>query len=147
METMAAEGRLPPRTNWSSTRCSALDIADLLESLFEKHALRGGCACCTMQTKGRKSVLRHFTEPMAEPSITHLERRKIEAGVLIPMVQAFQRAVGQDRAHEVTREVILALARKDGERGAERFGTEFGRAGTGRWPLGGWRQSRHRASG
>lgn len=29
---------------------------------------------------------------MAEPSITHLERRKIEAGVVIPMVQAFQRA-------------------------------------------------------
>ena len=28
---------------------------------------------------------------MAEPRITHLERRKIEAGVLIPMVQAFQR--------------------------------------------------------
>ena len=44
---------------------------------------------------------------MAEPSITHLERRKIEAGVLIPMVQAFQRAIGKERANEIAREVIF----------------------------------------
>jgi len=59
---------------------------------------------------------------MPTPTITHLERRKIEAGVLIPMVQAFQRAIGVDRANEVAREVILQLARKDGEAWAEQFG-------------------------
>jgi len=53
---------------------------------------------------------------MGEPTITHLERRKIEAGVLIPMVQAFQRAIGKERANEIAREVLLELARKDGER-------------------------------
>ena len=38
---------------------------------------------------------------MEEPKITHLERRKIEAGVLIPMVQAFQHAFGDERATEL----------------------------------------------
>jgi len=62
---------------------------------------------------------------MGEPAITHLERRKIEAGVLIPMVQAFQRAIGKERANEVAREVIMELARKDGERWAQQFGTDL----------------------
>ena len=62
---------------------------------------------------------------MQEPTITHLERRKIEAGVLIPMVQAFQRAIGNERANEIAREVIMELARKDGERWAQRFGTDL----------------------
>lgn len=53
---------------------------------------------------------------MSQPAITHLERRKIEAGVLIPMLQAFQRAIGMERANEIAREVIIGLARK-GERG------------------------------
>ena len=47
---------------------------------------------------------------MAGPSITHLERRKIEASVLIPMVQAFQRSVGKERANEIAGEVIRELA-------------------------------------
>jgi hypothetical protein len=62
---------------------------------------------------------------MADSSITHLERRKIEAGVLIPMVQAFQRAIGKERANEIAREVIIELARKDGERWAQQFGTDL----------------------
>ena len=62
---------------------------------------------------------------MQEPTITHFERRKIEAGVLIPMVQAFQHAIGKERANEIAREVILELARKDGERWAQRFGTDL----------------------
>lgn len=49
---------------------------------------------------------------MPQPSIAHLERRKIEAGVLIPMVQAFQRAIGKERANEIARAVIVELARK-----------------------------------
>ena len=62
---------------------------------------------------------------MPQPHITHLERRKIEAGVLIPMVQAFQRAIGKDKANEIAREVIVELAKKDGELWAKRFGTDI----------------------
>ena len=62
---------------------------------------------------------------MTEPNITHLERRKIEAGVLIPMVQAFQRAFGKERANAVAREVIVQLARQDGERWARQFGDDL----------------------
>ena len=62
---------------------------------------------------------------MPDSSITHLERRRIEAGVLIPMVQAFQRAIGKERANEIAREVIVALARKDGERWAGEFGADL----------------------
>jgi len=49
---------------------------------------------------------------MAEPKITHLERRKIEAGVLTLMVQVFQRAIGKECVNEFTREVIFELAGK-----------------------------------
>lgn len=62
---------------------------------------------------------------MTEPSITHLERRKIEAGVLIPMVRAFQQAIGKERANEIAREVIRELARQDGRRWAQRFGDDL----------------------
>jgi predicted ArsR family transcriptional regulator len=62
---------------------------------------------------------------MPQPNITHLERRKIEAGVLIPMVQAFQRAIGKERANEIAREVIVELARKDGARWAQQFGDDL----------------------
>jgi len=48
---------------------------------------------------------------MTQPTLTHLERRKIEAGVLVPMIQAFQRAIGTEKANEVAREVIVELAR------------------------------------
>lgn len=84
-------------------------------------------------------------------AITHLERRKIEAGVLIPMVQAFQRAIGKERANEIAREVIRGLARQDGSRWAAQFGQDLEamrkvaalwaaggglelQAGTSRWP-------------
>ena len=62
---------------------------------------------------------------MPQPSITHLERRKIEAAVLIPMVQAFQRAIGKERANEIAREVIIELARKDGAQWAQQFGNDL----------------------
>jgi hypothetical protein len=68
---------------------------------------------------------------MAKPSIAHLERRKIEAEILIPMVQAFQRPIGKEHAKEIAREVTFELARKDGERWAQQFGqdlTAMGRA-------------------
>jgi len=62
---------------------------------------------------------------MPGPTINHLERRKIEAGVLIPMLQAFQLAIGEDRANEVARHAISELARKDGERWAQQFGPDL----------------------
>ena len=43
---------------------------------------------------------------MADSQLTHLERRKIEGGVLIPMVQAFQRAIGKEQANAIARDVI-----------------------------------------
>jgi predicted ArsR family transcriptional regulator len=45
--------------------------------------------------------------------------------VLIPMVQAFQRALGNERANEIAREVIIELARKDGARWAQQFGDDL----------------------
>jgi hypothetical protein len=62
---------------------------------------------------------------MPAPNITHLERRKIEGGVLIPMVQAFQKAIGKERANDIAREVIVELARQDGERWAQQFGKDL----------------------
>lgn len=62
---------------------------------------------------------------MTEPTITHLERRKIEAGVLIPMIRAFQRAMGKEQANQIAREVIRELARQDGRRWAKRFGHDL----------------------
>jgi predicted ArsR family transcriptional regulator len=59
---------------------------------------------------------------VTQPTLTHLERRKIEAGVLVPMIQAFQRAIGAERANEIAREVIVELARKEGARWAEQNG-------------------------
>lgn len=62
---------------------------------------------------------------MNAPGITHLERRKIEAGVLIPMLQAFQRAIGAERANAIAREVIVELARQDGARWSQQFGADL----------------------
>jgi predicted ArsR family transcriptional regulator len=58
-------------------------------------------------------------------NLSHLERRKIEAGVLVPMVQAFQRAIGKERANQIARDVILELARQDGERWAREYGQDL----------------------
>ena len=71
--------------------------------------------------------------------VTHLERRKIEAGVLIPMLQAFQRAFGKERANEIAREVIRDLARQDGSRWAAQFGQDLEalRKVAGVWSAGG----------
>ena len=60
-----------------------------------------------------------------QPNITHLERRKIEAGVLIPMVQAFQKAIGKEKANEIARQVIVELAKQDGERWAGQYGSDL----------------------
>jgi hypothetical protein len=62
---------------------------------------------------------------MDAPAITHLERRKIEGGVMIPLVLAFQAAIGKERANEIARSVIVDLAQKDGVRWAKQFGSDL----------------------
>lgn len=47
-------------------------------------------------------------------NITLLEQRKIEAGVLVPLIKAFQQEFGVERATAVAREVIIGLARQSG---------------------------------
>jgi hypothetical protein len=81
----------------------------------------------------------NFQKLEGQPAITHLERRRIEAGVLIPMVQAFQKAFGAEGANGIAREVIMELARKDGEQWAGRFGTDLAALEqvTGLWAAGG----------
>ena len=77
---------------------------------------------------------------MPRDTVTHLERRKIQAEVLIPMVQAFQRAIGKERAHEIAREVIVELARNDGARWAQQFGDDLSgmeKKASGVWAAGG----------
>lgn len=59
---------------------------------------------------------------MSALTMTHFERRKVEARVPIPMIEAFQRVMGKAEANAVARGVILELARKDGALRAERFG-------------------------
>ena len=57
--------------------------------------------------------------------ITHLERRRIEAGVLVPMIQAMRSELGRERADEIARKVIVELARQDGERWAAQEGRDL----------------------
>lgn len=62
---------------------------------------------------------------MPETTVSHLERRKIEAGVLVPMIQGFQQAIGKERANAVAGDVIAELARADGAAWAQRFGDDL----------------------
>jgi hypothetical protein len=73
---------------------------------------------------------------MSADDLTLLERRKIEGKVLIPMVQAFQRAIGRERANEIAREVILEFARASGAGWAGQFGNGLAGAGGSRRRLG-----------
>ncbi len=58
----------------------------------------------------------------AVAKLTLLERRAIEAGVLVPLIRAFQREFGDDRAAEVARRAIVAIAEEQGRQRAERKG-------------------------
>ena len=50
---------------------------------------------------------------MAE--LTLLERRRIEAGVLVPVIRAMQAEFGEERVNEVVGKTIRDLAREQGE--------------------------------
>jgi hypothetical protein len=57
--------------------------------------------------------------------LTHLERRKIQGRVLIPMVRAFEEAFGVEQASAVALRVIQDLARPEGEAWTQQFGDDL----------------------
>ena len=93
---IAIIGRVPCRSTGYEVKGEILDYGDVIESC----RLPGRELCYHSQLKGVY---------MSEPTVTHLERRKIEAGVLIPMVQAFQLAIGKERADEIAQEVASCI--------------------------------------
>ncbi len=53
---------------------------------------------------------------------TLLQRRGIEAEVLIPFVRRLENEIGRERAHEIARETIADIARKQGQAAAAALG-------------------------
>lgn len=53
-----------------------------------------------------------------------LERRRIEAGVLVPIIRAMQAEFGEERVNEVVARTIRCLARAQGEADRERLHVE-----------------------
>jgi predicted ArsR family transcriptional regulator len=47
--------------------------------------------------------------------LTLLERRKVEAGVLVPLIRAFQAAFGEDQVNPIVARTIQDVARSQGE--------------------------------
>ena len=52
-------------------------------------------------------------------TITLLQRRGIEAEVLIPLIRRMEQELGRDRAHQIARDTIEAIAREQGAAVAE----------------------------
>ena len=52
--------------------------------------------------------------PDPKPRIPLLQQREIEAGIVGPLVRAFAREVGQERAVSILRQVVTDLARRGG---------------------------------
>jgi predicted ArsR family transcriptional regulator len=52
--------------------------------------------------------------------LTLLERRRVEAGVLVPIIRAMQAEFGQERVNEVVARTIRDIARAQGEEARER---------------------------
>src|SRR5579871_5297076 len=58
----------------------------------------------------------------AVSKLTLLERRRIEAGVLVPVLRAFQRAFGEEAVNAVAKQAIIELAEQQGRENARRRG-------------------------
>src|SRR5450830_577354 len=54
----------------------------------------------------------------AAAKLTLLERRRLEAGVLVPLIRAFQQEFGEERATAVARQAIIAIAEEQGRQRA-----------------------------
>jgi len=72
------------------------------------------------------------------PGLTLLQRRGIEAEVLIPLIRRLERELGRERAHQLARETIAEIAREQGRAVA---------AGLGRRDLEGFHEVRDTWSG
>src|SRR3989304_6988493 len=51
-------------------------------------------------------------------NIPWIERKKIEARVLVPLVKAFQAELGEERANQIVRQALDGLSRDLGKAGA-----------------------------
>ncbi len=58
----------------------------------------------------------------AAAKLTLLERRRLEAGVLVPLIRAFQQEFGEERATAVARQAIIAIAEEQGRQRAAQKG-------------------------
>jgi len=74
-----------------------------------------------------------------KPRIPLLQQREIEAGIVGPLVHAFAREVGEDRAIAILREVITDLARRSGRELAVALGSNSLKAFAG--ALDHWREN------
>lgn len=54
--------------------------------------------------------------------VSLLARREIEARMAVPLIEAFAREIGKERAIEVASEVIQSLAKQSGQQLAEQMG-------------------------
>ena len=61
-------------------------------------------------------------EKVAPTELTLLKRREIEAGVAVPLIQAFAEKLGREEAISVARMVIQGLARAAGRETAQKLG-------------------------
>jgi hypothetical protein len=68
---------------------------------------------------------RRETNMPDEISIDHVQRRKIEARVLIPFIAACRERFGDGPTDEVVSATIRALASEEGAKWAERFGRDI----------------------
>ena len=67
-----------------------------------------------------------MTDPTPDPRlpVSLLQRRGIEAEVLIPLIRRLERELGKERAHQIAREEIAAIARHQGEAVAQALGRD-----------------------
>jgi hypothetical protein len=61
-------------------------------------------------------------EPTSPRVLSLLQRRGIEADVLIPLIRRLEDELGRERAHEIARETIAGIARDQGRAVAEALG-------------------------
>ncbi len=52
---------------------------------------------------------------MSEQAISILQQRRIEAGVINPLVEAFEKELGPEKTRQIVAEVIIALAKEKGQ--------------------------------
>jgi hypothetical protein len=64
------------------------------------------------------------SEAVRRPALSLLQRRGIEAEVLIPFIRRLERELGRERAHALARETISEIAREQGRAVAQALGRD-----------------------